>query len=234
VSRYDGYARTRHTARVALSRWRHGFESRWGCDESAGESPPTGGLFALPGRVAHHLPMCRPGSVLTGDRRKGGYVQGNIRQRGAASWELRVFVGRDPVTGRRRYATKTVRGGKREAQRELASLLHSAHQGALARSSSTVRIFWRRGSSTPSPICHRRPSARRGGTSTAILCPAWAPCALIGYERPRRRLLPTAADEWWKGWWSTVVGHDRRIHGMLRRALQQGVQVGDGGQAVLG
>jgi hypothetical protein len=51
-------------------------------------------------------------------------VQGNIRQRGAAAWELRVFVGRDPVTGRRRYATKTVRGGKREAQRELVTLLH--------------------------------------------------------------------------------------------------------------
>jgi hypothetical protein len=47
-------------------------------------------------------------------------------------------VGRDPVTGRRRYATKTVRGGKREAQRELVTLLHSAHERALARSNSTV------------------------------------------------------------------------------------------------
>jgi hypothetical protein len=28
-------------------------------------------------------------------------------------------LGRDPITGRRRYVTKTVRGGKREAQREL-------------------------------------------------------------------------------------------------------------------
>lgn len=41
-------------------------------------------------------------------------MQGNIRQRGASSWELRVFVGRDFTTGRKRYVTKTVRGGKRK------------------------------------------------------------------------------------------------------------------------
>jgi hypothetical protein len=46
-------------------------------------------------------------------------MQGNIRQRGAASWERRVFVGRDPVTGRRRYVTKTVRGGKLRFMHEL-------------------------------------------------------------------------------------------------------------------
>ena len=65
-------------------------------------------------------------------------MQGNIRQRGAASWELRVFVGRDPVTGRERYVTKTVRGGKREAHRELVTLLYAAQQGALSRSTATV------------------------------------------------------------------------------------------------
>jgi len=47
-------------------------------------------------------------------------------------------VGRDPVTAQRRYVTATVRGRKRHAQRELVSLLHSAHDGALSRSSSTV------------------------------------------------------------------------------------------------
>ena len=88
---------------------------REGSSLSRGELPITCPSFA-------HPPLRRV--RLTGDRRKGGRVQGNIRQRGAAAWELRVFVGRDPVTGRRRYATKTVRGGKREAQRELVTLLH--------------------------------------------------------------------------------------------------------------
>jgi hypothetical protein len=38
-----------------------------------------------------------------------------MRQRSEGSWELRVFVGRDPLTGRRQYVTKTIKGGKREA-----------------------------------------------------------------------------------------------------------------------
>ena len=65
-------------------------------------------------------------------------MQGNIRQRGTGSWELRVFVGRDPATGRKRYLTKTVRGGKRQAQRELVTLVYTAQQGAVSRSRSTV------------------------------------------------------------------------------------------------
>ena len=42
-------------------------------------------------------------------------MKGFMRQRGV-SWELRVFLGHDPLTGKKRYATRTVRGGKREAQ----------------------------------------------------------------------------------------------------------------------
>ena len=32
--------------------------------------------------------------------------EGFMRQRGA-SWELRVYLGRDPLTGKKRYATRT-------------------------------------------------------------------------------------------------------------------------------
>jgi integrase len=34
-------------------------------------------------------------------------MKGFMRQRGA-SWELRVFLGRDPLTGKKRYATRRV------------------------------------------------------------------------------------------------------------------------------
>jgi len=57
-------------------------------------------------------------------------VKGSIRQRGENSWELRVFIGRDPVSGRVRYATKSVRGGKREAQRALAAMVSAAPASA--------------------------------------------------------------------------------------------------------
>lgn len=52
-----------------------------------------------------------------------------MRQRGAESWQLRVFVGRDPVTGRKRWTTRTVRGGKREAQRALAGMIAEVDRG---------------------------------------------------------------------------------------------------------
>ena len=50
-------------------------------------------------------------------------MQGSMRQRSAGSWELRVFVGVDPGTGRRRYRSTTVRGSRAEAERELADMV---------------------------------------------------------------------------------------------------------------
>lgn len=64
-------------------------------------------------------------------------MKGFMRQRGE-SWELRVYLGRDPVTGKKRYSTKTVRGGKREAQRTLAAMVTDAERGLTPRSSATV------------------------------------------------------------------------------------------------
>jgi hypothetical protein len=49
-------------------------------------------------------------------------MKGSMRQR-ALSWELRVYLGADPVSGKQRYATKTVRAGKREAQRVLNEMI---------------------------------------------------------------------------------------------------------------
>jgi integrase len=50
---------------------------------------------------------------------------GHIRQRTPGSWELRYSLGRDPATGKRRVATATVRGTRREAEKELRRLLRT-------------------------------------------------------------------------------------------------------------
>jgi integrase len=50
---------------------------------------------------------------------------GHIRQRTPGSWELRYSLGRDPATGRRRIATATVRGKRRDAEKELRRLLRT-------------------------------------------------------------------------------------------------------------
>ena len=60
-----------------------------------------------------------------------------MRQRGS-SWELRVYAGRDVVTGRKRWVTKTVRGGKREAQRALAAMVADNDRGAHNHTNTTV------------------------------------------------------------------------------------------------
>ncbi len=56
-------------------------------------------------------------------------TRGMIRRRGRSSWEIRVDAGRDPLTGKRRLRYKTVRGGKRDAQKELTRLLHELDDG---------------------------------------------------------------------------------------------------------
>jgi len=56
------------------------------------------------------------------------FVQGAIERRGK-SWRLRVDLGRDPVSGRRRQLTRTVSGTKREADEAMARLLVEIGEG---------------------------------------------------------------------------------------------------------
>jgi integrase len=46
-----------------------------------------------------------------------------MRERSPGRWELRVFLGNDPVTGKKQYVSRIVMGGKRLASSELARLV---------------------------------------------------------------------------------------------------------------
>jgi hypothetical protein len=48
---------------------------------------------------------------------------GSMRQRGRGTWELRVYIGVDPDTRQRRYATRTVHGTRRAATVAMAELV---------------------------------------------------------------------------------------------------------------
>jgi len=54
---------------------------------------------------------------------------GSKRRRGDA-WQLRVYAGLHPVTGKRRYVTKFVRGSEREADRALRRLVDEVEEGS--------------------------------------------------------------------------------------------------------
>lgn len=49
-----------------------------------------------------------------------------MRQRGRDSWQLRVYLGTDPETGRQRWASRTVHGSQRFAQAQLRELTQEA------------------------------------------------------------------------------------------------------------
>ena len=93
-------------------------------------------------------------------------MQGFMRQRGS-SWELRVYVGRDAVTGRKRWVTKTVTGGKREAQRALAATVAEADRGVLQSTTATVGELLGEWFAHARPAFRRSASWRRGACSTA-------------------------------------------------------------------
>ncbi|MCA9562509.1 MAG: hypothetical protein KC561_03425, partial [Myxococcales bacterium] len=55
-------------------------------------------------------------------------MRGTIQKRGTESWRVRAYVGRDN-TGTKRYVSRTVRGTRRDAERELSRLLVEVDEG---------------------------------------------------------------------------------------------------------
>ena len=65
-------------------------------------------------------------------------MQGSLRQRSAGSFELRVFVGVDPETRRKRYRSMTFRGNRAEAERELTAMITGVESERLVGARSPV------------------------------------------------------------------------------------------------
>jgi integrase len=55
-------------------------------------------------------------------------MRGHLQHRGGESWRIKVYVGRSG-DGRKRYVERTVRGTKREAERELSRLVVEVDEG---------------------------------------------------------------------------------------------------------
>jgi len=62
-------------------------------------------------------------------------MRGHIKQRSKGSWSIIVDVGRDPQTGKRRQQWQTIKGTKRDAERELRESLHSLERGGYVKPS---------------------------------------------------------------------------------------------------
>jgi len=150
-------------------------------------------------------------------------MKGYMRRRGP-SWELRVYLGRDRVSGKKRYATRSVRGLRRAAERVLRDMVAAAEAGVTHRAGATFGEMWlayASGHLTPNTVTETRRIVER------ILLPRLGDVPLAGL-RPeqldglyvellrggRRDGVPMSA--------ATV----QRIHGVARRALTVGVRWG--------
>jgi integrase len=56
-------------------------------------------------------------------------MAGHRQQRGPDTWRLSVFIGRDPRTGRKRYAQRTFHGTEKQADKALARLVTEVDEG---------------------------------------------------------------------------------------------------------
>ncbi len=128
-------------------------------------------------------------------------MKGSMRQRGAG-WELGVYLGTDPVTGKQRYTARTIRGGKRDAQRVLTAMVTEAEQSLTVRTTaaeptpppSVPSGSWRstrlgpRGRHTTSASARSKPSC---ATSSDPPCGGPTPTS---YEPASETAMPPAAE----------------------------------------
>src|SRR5207248_18386 len=70
----------------------------------------------------------RPSEI---DRHKAAPMRrtGHIRERSPGAFEIRYTLGTDPATGKRKLATATVRGSRKDAEKELRRLLRTLDTG---------------------------------------------------------------------------------------------------------
>ena len=153
-------------------------------------------------------------------------MKGFIRRRGDA-WELRVYLGTDPVTNKQRYASRTVRTGKREAQRALNEMISEAERGLSVRTSASVGDLLEKWFEFAAPDFSPKTVKETRGFIDRNLLPALGPVPLSklkasDLDRFYRKLSVDGGSR--SG--PLAPGTVRRIHGILRRALGQGLKWG--------
>ncbi len=153
-------------------------------------------------------------------------MPGSMRQRGG-SWELKVYLGRDAVSGRKRWAYQTFKGGKRDAQRALAAMVLGAERGGPAHTGATVGELLEEWFVHAAPSFSPKNVKETRGVLDRNLLPflGTVPLSKLGaadLDRFYRRL----ADKGGRAGRPLSPSTIRRTHGILHRALNQGVRWG--------
>lgn len=139
-----------------------------------------------------------------------------MRQRSSGAWQLRAFEGVDPISGKKRYRTRSFRGSKREARKALNALVSEVDRGTVAPAAKTV------GALLDAWLDHIEHLGR-------------SPTTLYGYRRlvaqlppgfvaqPLAKVTPMMIDDLYR--YLGTVGRRRpatvRFHAVLRAAFAQ-------------
>jgi integrase len=152
-------------------------------------------------------------------------MNGSLRQRGANSWELRVYDGTHPATGKMRYATRTVRGSRREAQAELAVFAAQVSKPRRQALDTTFGELFEQWYANAAPRWAINTQRQTRSVINVHLIPRFG-------HLPVGELTTAGIDAFYADL-RNLGGHDgrglsdgtvHRIHGVLRRALTQAVR----------
>jgi integrase len=154
-------------------------------------------------------------------------MAGSIRQRGKSSWQLRVLAVRDELTGKKLYVSKTFRGGKRDAERELARLVTQVEEGTRTARSGTVAELCEKWYEFAVPELSPAVAAEYRRLLDRRILPRWGTTSV-------RRLRAAELDAWYAqlrrsggaAGGELAPNSVNRIHSVLRRALGQAVRWG--------
>lgn len=134
-------------------------------------------------------------------------------------WRLRVFIGRDPLTGRRRFTNRTVRGSEKDARKALARLLTEVQDSRPTAESITVEQLLERWIDHITP--QRTPATIAGYRSKirARINPG------IGKVR-LAELSPLGLDTWYRQLADTGLSPAtvRQCHAIVSAACNQAVR----------
>jgi len=167
-------------------------------------------------------------------------MKGHIKQRSKGSWTLWVDLGRDPETGKRKQQTLTVRGSKKDAERELRAVLTRIEGGAHVKPAKmTVGEYL--GSWLRDYVATNTAPSTTDGYSDIVrahLIPAFGSLPLMALQPSHiqayyGRMLESGRRDG-KGGLSaqTVKHHHRVLYEALKHAVKHGVLIRNVAEAV--
>jgi integrase len=153
-------------------------------------------------------------------------VRGYLRKRGQ-SWQLIVNGGVDPLTGKRRHISKTVQGTKRDAENALSKFLVEVGGGQHVASNTTMGELLDRWFELSSPDWSPATAQVTRWFMDLYIRPRLGPLPLRKITVAELdRFYAQLRDEGGEGGKPLSPGTVRRVHNIVRRALEQALRWG--------